>query len=498
MTRVAPFILAAIVVVQAGRFIGSTSATADEGIYLAMAEETFRHRGDDSEYALRGTAPLPVILQYALPAASPTADFAQKIMLARMSAVAFIAVPLILVIYFWLAGELGPLRAFVAAAIVALSPNVVANSAIAATDACFVLFALLLLWALSRYVERPTWRRLAALVAAGGFAFAAKYSALALFGVAVVVLVWRDRPQRPLWIRVSGAVAVAGAMAAAGVALSWGFHPLDGLISQINHQRLGHDAFLLGSRNTNGWWYYQPVALFVKSTYVELATFGLTIAALATLRREPLTVVRIWLVAAAVVLAASMISRVDIGVRYVLLLVPLAVMTATAWAARVSAGRRWIAAAIAVAALAVQTAEALAIAPRYLSYFNAFAGGPMNGYRWLADSNLDWGQDLPSMRRFLERVGAREPIVSYFGTAPPSAYGVSGWQWNFAGPDVKARTDWIVISATHLVGLYVPNDTFAPFRDLKPFARPTPTLFVYDASRPEVKAALAEATARTH
>ena len=36
----------------------------------------------------------------------------------------------------------------------------------------------------------------------------------------------------------------------------------------------------------------------------------------------------------------------------------------------------------------------------------------MNGYQWLADSNLDWGQDLPSMRRFLERVGAREPIVS--------------------------------------------------------------------------------------
>ena len=220
-----------------------------------------------------GPAPLPVILQYALPAASLTADFAQKIMLARMSAVAFIAVPLILVIYFWLASELGALPAVVAAAIVALSPNVVANSAIAATDACFVLFALVLLLALSRYVERPSWRRLAALVAAGGFAFAAKYSALALFGVAVVVLMWRDRPQRALWIRAAGAVAVAAAMAAAGVALSWRFHPVDGLISQINHQRLGHDAFLLGSRDMHGWWYYQPVALLVKSTHVELAAF---------------------------------------------------------------------------------------------------------------------------------------------------------------------------------------------------------------------------------
>jgi len=491
----APFILAAIVVVQAARFIGSTSATADETIYLTMAEQTFKNRGD-AEYGIKGIAPLPVLLQYALPVTSATEDLPLKIALARLSAVAFIAVPLILVIYFWLAGELGPAAAFVAAALVALSPNVVANSAIAATDACFVLFALLLLWALSDYVDRPSWRRLTVLVAAGGFAFAAKYSSIALFGVAAVVLMWRDRRLRPLWSRLASAAAITAAMAVAGIVLSWRFHPIDGVLSQINHQRIGHEAFLLGSRSNQGWWYYQLVALGVKSTYVELVAFGLAISALVTLRREPLTVVRVWLLAAAVILAGSMISRVDIGVRYVLLLVPLAVMIAAASVMRVSTARRWIAVAIAIAALAAQAGTAIAIAPRYLSYFNAFAGGPMNGYRWLADSNLDWGQDLPAMRRFLERVGARTPIASYFGTAPPSAYGVNVWPWN-AGPDVKARADWIVISATHLVGLYVPNDAFEPFRALKPFARPTPTLFVYDASRPEVKDALAEASART-
>jgi 4-amino-4-deoxy-L-arabinose transferase-like glycosyltransferase len=495
VARAAPFILAAIVVVQAGRFIASTSATVDETMYLTMAEATFRNRGD-AEYGVKGIAPLPVVLQYALPATSPTEDFAQKIVLARLSAVAFVAVPLILVIYFWLATQLGAAAAFIAAAIVALSPNVVANSVIAGTDACFVLFALLLLWALSEYVERPSWLRLAALVAAGGFAFAAKYSAIALFGVAAVVLAWRDRPERPLSTRAVYAAAVVVAMAAAGIALSWRFHPIAGLFSQINHQRLGHEAFLLGSRNNQGWWYYQPVALAVKSTYVELIAFGLAIAAAATLGREPLTVVRIWLVAAAVVAVGSMISRVDIGVRYVLLLVPLAVMTATVWVMRVS-HRRWIAAAIGVAALAVQGATAVAIAPRYLSYFNAFAGGPMNGYRWLVDSNLDWGQDLPAMRRFLERVGARDPVASYFGTAPPGAYGVNVWLWNLCGADVKARTDWVVISATHLAGLYVPNDAFAAFRALKPFARPTPALFVYDGSRQEVKDAVADAAARS-
>jgi len=34
------------------------------------------------------------------------------------------------------------------------------------------------------------------------------------------------------------------------------------------------------------------------------------------------------------------------------------------------------------------------VAPHYLAYFNELAGGPANGFKELADSNLDWGQDL--------------------------------------------------------------------------------------------------------
>src|SRR3989344_4042233 len=31
--------------------------------------------------------------------------------------------------------------------------------------------------------------------------------------------------------------------------------------------------------------------------------------------------------------------------------------------------------------------------PHYLAYFNEFTGGPFNGYKYLADSNIDWGQE---------------------------------------------------------------------------------------------------------
>ena len=63
--------------------------------------------------------------------------------------------------------------------------------------------------------------------------------------------------------------------------------------------------------------------------------------------------------------------------------------------------------------------------------------------------------------------------------------------WNIAGRDLEPKIDWIVISATYLVGLYLEHDPFEAFRAIEPTARPTPALFVYDASRPDVKKALA-------
>ena len=67
--------------------------------------------------------------------------------------------------------------------------------------------------------------------------------------------------------------------------------------------------------------------------------------------------------------------------------------------------------------------------PNYLSYFNVLAGGSRNGYRHLVDSSLDWGQDLPGLKKWLQQKGldgqTRTPVyLSYFGTALPQYYGV--------------------------------------------------------------------------
>ena len=40
--------------------------------------------------------------------------------------------------------------------------------------------------------------------------------------------------------------------------------------------------------------------------------------------------------------------------------------------------------------------------PFYISYFNETIGGSINGYKYVADSNLDWGQDLKRLAEYVE------------------------------------------------------------------------------------------------
>jgi 4-amino-4-deoxy-L-arabinose transferase-like glycosyltransferase len=491
MKVVVPVLLVVLVLIQSGLFIANSSSTVDEATYWQMANAALK-RGDRSDFGTKGVAPLPVLIEYALPVLNDVGNHAHAIFLARGAVVAFAAVPTVLIVYFWMAAQFGIAAAAVAAGLTALSPNIVAHGSIATTDAAFVSAALLMLWALARYIEQPGWNRIVALVAAGGFAFATKYSGAMLFVVAGLACYFMDRPTQPIRLRLLRIGLLVLAMLAVGVALAWKYQPIAGLLSQVSHQRLGHDAYLLGQRSSQGWWYYQPVALAVKSTYVELIALGGALAAFAMLWRS--IPIRIGGITFVMLLALSMMSRVDIGVRYVLLLIPLSLMAGTACiATRVNRSVAWV---IGTAALASQVVVAAGASPRYLSYFNRLAGGPMNGYRLLADSNLDWGQDLPAMRQVLASVGAREPLAAYFGSAPTEDYDVHVWLWDIAGPQVKNRADWIVISATYLDGLYLDRDPFEAFRAIEATARPTPTLFVYRAQRPDVKAALAQAMAR--
>lgn len=100
-------------------------------------------------------------------------------------------------------------------------------------------------------------------------------------------------------------------------------------------------------------------------------------------------------------------------------------------------------------------AEPIINYPSYVSYFNEFVGGPKNGYKYVTDSNVDWGQDLKRLRDWVEEYNQNNPQspidkirVDYFGGSDPAYYlGDKSITWTSGN---KLEPGWYAISAGFL------------------------------------------------
>ncbi len=169
---------------------------------------------------------------------------------------------------------------------------------------------------------------------------------------------------------------------------------------------------------------------------------------------------------------AALTSNLNIGHRHLLPIYPVLMIMAGVsawWATRSSALngiQRNIAVAVVVALAAWHVGESAMIRPNYLTYFNQLDGGPAQGYRHLVESSLDWGQDLPALKIWLDehRQSPDEPVfLSYFGTSRPLHFGIDV---NLLPSFINRRhgkvgAPWTpglyVFGATMLAGVYSPT-----------------------------------------
>jgi 4-amino-4-deoxy-L-arabinose transferase-like glycosyltransferase len=505
--------LALVLAAQAGWAVATTSGTYDETTYLRFGRGLYRAL-DGETLAGWGVAPLPVLLTSAAPMLAGSSSYPREITLARVTAIVLFGLPLVAVTYFTLLTALGPRAAIVGTALVSLSPNIVGHAALATTDVCFLVAALAALAALAHHLEKPSRRSRALLCGALALALAAKYSALALFVVVAIASFVMSAGGVKSSVRRAGDVLAFSAVLF-GIALffvwvlhafamaPFGLPPLEtvrlpavivGIARQLHHQSLGEPAFLMGDRSSSGWWYYMPLALAMKSTPAELAVGAAALVALTSGWRSHTASGLVWRIAFILFAVLGIVNRTALGIRYVLILIPLSIfLAAEQWCRSRHNTRQTM---VAAAVVALQLFSAASIAPHDLSYFNWFAGGPEEGYARLADSNIDWGQDLPALKGELTRLGARHPLLSYFGTAPPEAYGVVADRWDAQVKDKFERWDWVAISATNLDGVFLPTDPFCDFRTLAPAGRAGYSILLYPTSRADVRSAMATAAAR--
>jgi hypothetical protein len=148
-------------------------------------------------------------------------------------------------------------------------------------------------------------------------------------------------------------------------------------------------------------------------------------------------------------------------------------------------------------------AGTLSVFPHYLAYFNELIGGPANGYKYLAESNLDWGQDLKGLKTYMTENGIDRIALGYFGSADADYYGIdydylpsvglkpkrAGQRWWYEiDPDrigdEPRPTGRIAVSVTLIQGARWLGRLFEPtygwLRDYEPIETIGHTIHIYD------------------
>lgn len=185
----------------------------------------------------------------------------------------------------------------------------------------------------------------------------------------------------------------------------------------------GQFASEIPTAGRTGWWYYYLYAMAVK---IPISTHFLLILAVLRQCIGPRVSWYHWGVIfslfAAPVAAMSLLTDINIGLRYTLGVFPyLFLLSGTAL--RVS--DRWIWKWVAALLIVWNAFAIYRIHPHELSYFNEWVGGPKNGRFHLIDSNIDWGQDLRKLSRWLQdHPEWREAKIAYFGSVCPEFEGI--------------------------------------------------------------------------
>lgn len=427
-----------------------------------------------------------------------------------------------LLVFLWSRQLFGTPGAFVSLGLLAFCPTFLAHGVLATSDMCMTFFFVASCWTWWRHLHRggaTTWV-LSALTF--GFACVAKHSAALLIPMMVVMAIVRAWNPTPLAIlggtfhSRAGKVGVAALSALAHGAVAtlviWAFYgfsysafnpalpaaahfvrpwemldlhigAIGKLIRLLESLRALPESFLYGSAyvvetaqvrsaflngdySTTGWVSFFPWTFALKTT-LPLLVATLLVAGFAVRRwRQTPTAIRadLYTVTPLAVLFGvywlfSLTSHLNIGHRHILPTYPVLFIAAGAlgrWLWLNRTGR------IAIGLLiAAQAAEATRISPHFLAYFNSFAGGPAQGHRHLVDSSLDWGQDLPELKHWLDKHTHGTPVfLSYFGLGEPDYYGIRAKRLPFVNgfkipqPYVRLEPGIYAISATTLSHVY--------------------------------------------
>ena len=264
------------------------------------------------------------------------------------------------------------------------------------------------------------------------------------------------------------------------------------VLSLGSYQQYGAPSCLLGEARSSGHPIYYPLALAVKVAIPVQILFvaGLILLARKAWRRRTVAAHWFLLLPFCVYLGLAAQSELQLGLRLVLPAMPFMPLLgglAVEQALITRRGRFTI-----LVLLGWLAGASAFIYPQGIAYFNEWVGGPSQGWKYLVDSNLDWGQNLPELANYIRENRVKKLRLYYFGFDKLHRYGlqdkveVKAPPW---GPALVSETRLrpepgiYAISATLLPGHFFPpeyRDYFQWFREREPIARAGYSIFIYE------------------
>ena len=354
---------------------------------------------------------------------------------------------LALLIISWLLAKklFGPTVAMLSAILIAFEPTILGHGALVTTDVPAALGFVLAVYAVYCYAERPLWTRAVWLGLSVGFALSLKHSTILLAVILPLLLaldLLRVTPDasRKLLLHIK-ALAIVLAISAMSLWAVYGFRfsgrPADariwptekheevhgfmstkfipsliankvlpepylvGLRDVSTVSEIGRPGFLLGRSYHGGEWAYFPVATLIKLTFPCLLLILLSTGA-GTFWKAHLREFCFLMIPPGVLMAFGLLSNINIGFRHLMPIIPFLAVFASAGALSLVQPRPCARLALA-ALLLFHVGTSLHAFPNYLSYSNEAWGGATHTYKYLADSNADWGQAQKMARDYIAR-----------------------------------------------------------------------------------------------
>jgi len=239
-----------------------------------------------------------------------------------------------------------------------------------------------------------------------------------------------------------------------------------GLFLVFQRASFGHTTYFLGEVSAGGWRNYFPIVYIIKEplAFYLLTTISLIFLAWKIKRpfwQEPFQRLLIWIqnhfpefsMLSFIFLywASSLSSPLNIGVRHLLPVFTFTILLVSkgtmGW---LRSPHCYLKCSFLILLLLWQAISVISIYPHFLTFFNEIVGGPDKGYIYVVDSNLDWGQDLKGLAKWVNDQEIKEIYVDYFGGSDPKFHLKEKYRswWGTRDKNELPKGSYLAVSAS--------------------------------------------------